>query len=179
DRRDGPAVAGLGYDRDRARRDALDLGLPEAWLPRLAVLEPLRLLRERFDRARLLLVAEADHGLPRALDAAHVEVDLDEAEREIDDRGAILHPGDVERAPVRFFAGLVVADQVSESLLRRRRCDRQRVAKVRVDRRDLARVEARPNRLAVAAAVNLFDDLATFLDGARVEAVALLEALEV
>ena len=60
---------------------------------------------------RLLLVDVADDALPGALDAARVQVDLDESVDGVDGRVLIAHPGDVVRDAVGVLAGLVEANQ--------------------------------------------------------------------
>ena len=86
DRRDRPRVAGLDHDVDGVGGDALDALLAVLRIPRHAVLEPLRLVRERLDLRGLLAVDVEDERFPRALDAARVQVDLDEAVDRVDRR---------------------------------------------------------------------------------------------
>ena len=57
----------------------LTFGLRYFGIPGHAVLEPLRVVRERSDPPGLFLVHVEDDRLPRPFDAARVEVDLDEA----------------------------------------------------------------------------------------------------
>ena len=107
-------IAGFHDHGNRVRGDALDVLLLELVGPRHAVLEPLCVLGEVFDRLGLLLVQKAHDGLPRALLAAGIHVDLDEPVDRIDGVLRVLHPRDVELAPILDRAGLVVLDQVLE-----------------------------------------------------------------
>ena len=111
DRRDRPRVAGFDDDVDGVGGDAVDALLAVLRIPRHAILEPLRVLGDLLDLRRLLAVDVEDQRFPRALDAARVEVDLDEAVDRVDRRRLVLHPGDVVRLAVRVVAGLVERDR--------------------------------------------------------------------
>ena len=77
-RRHRTRITSLDDHFDRACGHARDLGLPEPRVPRHVILEPLRVRSQRVNAPRLLRVDVADHALPRPLDAARIEVDLDE-----------------------------------------------------------------------------------------------------
>ena len=79
DGRDRAGVAGLDDHVDRVGDNALDARLAVLRIPRHAILEPLRVGGERLDALRLFLVDVEDQAFPAALDAARIEVDLDEA----------------------------------------------------------------------------------------------------
>ena len=137
-------------------------------IPRHPILEPLRVGGELLDLRRLLVVDVEDERFPRALDAARVEVDLDEAVDRVDRRRLVAHPGDVVRLAIRGLAGLVERDQRAQRLRHRLGRERNRVLEVLDDRRDLGAV-------AAADAIDLFDDLAVLLHEARVERILLVE----
>ena len=63
------------------------------------------------DLRGLVLVHVEHQRFPRSLDAARVEIDLDEAVDGVDRRGAVLDPGDVVRLAVALFASAVERHQ--------------------------------------------------------------------
>ena len=111
------------------------------------------LLGELLDLGGLLVVDVEDQRFPRALDAARVEVDLDEAVDRVDRRRLVLHPGDVVRLAIARLAGPVERDQRAQRLRHRLGRERNRRFEVLDDRGDLRAV-------AAADAVDLFDELA-------------------
>ena len=129
------------------------LGLRYFGIPRHAVLEPLRVVGELLDALRLLLVDVEDQRLPRALDAARVEVDLDEAVDGVDRRRLVLHPGDVVLRAVGVVAGAIPLDQRAQRVGHRLGGERDRGLEVLDDLRDLRAV-------AAVDLVDLFDQRA-------------------
>jgi hypothetical protein len=172
DGRDGARVAGLHHHLDGHCRHALHHGLAETRGNGHVVLEPLRVGGQRPDLSRLLGVAVVDDTLPRALDAAGVHVDLDEAVHRVHGRVVVLHPGDVERRAIVLATGLVEADERLEGGSEARRSHLGRVAQVADDAHDLIVVEA-------TDPVDLLDEAPVTLHQPRVQRVTLGEALEV
>ena len=108
-------VAGLGQRLDGHRDGRADALLLVLVLPGRAVLEVLSVVRDLRHQLVELLVRDRDEALNRALDAARVSVDLDEAVREVNGH-AVLHPGLADRNPVRVLARLVVAYELVNHL---------------------------------------------------------------
>ncbi len=96
------------------------LGLRYFGVPRHAILEPLRVGGEGLDALRLFLVDVEHQAFPAALDAARIEVDLDEAVDGVDRRVLVLHPRDVVGLAIGFLAGAIELDQRVERLRHRR-----------------------------------------------------------
>ena len=141
-------------------------------IPRHVVFEPLRVRGDRLDLRRLLAVDVEDERFPRALDAARVEVDLDEAVDRVDRRRLVLHPGDVVRLAVGVFAGPVERDQRAQR-------PRHRLGRERNRRFEVLRRSRRSARRSGRRPVDLFDEPAVALHEPRVQRVLLVEALEI
>ena len=172
DRRDRAGIAGLDHDVDGVGDDALHVGLAVLRVPWHVILEPLRVGGELLDPRRLRLVDVEHQALPGALDAARVEIDLDEAVDRVHRRGLVLHPGDVVLGAVAVVSGAIPLGERAERVGHRLAGKRNRRLEVPDDRGDLGVV-------AAADLVDLLDQLAVPLDQPRVQAVLLGEALQV
>src|SRR5206468_5076054 len=84
--RNRPGLACFDDDIDRVGGDAVSGMLPEPRIPRHTIFEPLRVLGNRANLECLLAVYIPDECFPRTLDAASVEVHLDEAVDGVDGR---------------------------------------------------------------------------------------------
>ena len=82
----GPESPVSNDDVDRVGDDAGDVGLAVLRVIRHVVFEPLRVVGELLDALGLLPVHVEDDAFPRALDAARIEVDLDEPVDGVDGR---------------------------------------------------------------------------------------------
>ncbi len=138
-----PRVARFDDDLDCACRDAGDVRLAETRLPRHAILEPLCVGGECLNVARLRLVDVTDDSFPRALDAARVHVDLDEAVDGVNGRLLVAHPRDVVGDSIGILARFVELDQRAEGFAHRRR--RKRTTR-RADDRQSAGSRGRSGR---------------------------------
>ena len=147
-------------------------GLRYFGVPRHAVLEPLRVVGQLPDAARLLLVHVEHEPFPRALGAARVEVDLDEPVDGVDGRILVLHPRDVVLRAVGVLTGPIPLDQRAQRIGHRLGRKRDRRLEVADDVADLGRV-------AAVDLVDLLGEPAVLLDEPRVQAVFLGEPLQV
>ena len=172
DRRHGAGVAGFDHHVDGVGDNALDAGLAVLRLPRHAILEPLRVGGDGLDALRLVLVDVEDQPFPRALHAARIEVDLDEAVDGVDRRVLVLHPRDVVGLAIGFRAGAIELDQRVERLGHRRFGERLRGLEVLDDLGDVAAV-------LLVDTVDLFLEFALLLHEPRVESVLFGETFQV
>ncbi len=104
-------------------------------------------------RCGLFLVDVKDQGFPAALDAARIEIHLDEAVDGVDGRRLVLDPRDVVRLAIGDLAGAIELDERVERLRDRRFGKGLRRFEVLDDFGDVRAV------LAVDA-IDLFDELA-------------------
>ena len=170
---DRARIADLDDDVDRVGGDALDAGFPIGRVPRHAVLEPLRVLRQLLNFGGLLAVDVEDQALPGALHAAGVEVDLDEPVDGVHRGRLVLDPGDVVRDAVGGLAAPVERHQRPEGVGHGRRGEGDGRFEMRDDRGNLRAV-------ASLLAVDLFDERAVvLLHQPGVQRIPLGEALHV
>ena len=131
-------------------------------VPRRLVLEVGGVLRQVHHHVGHRLVGDGDEALRRALGAARVAVDLDEAVGEIHG-GVVPHPVAAELQPVLAVAGLVEANQIRDDRRLRRIRDGARLLQdTPIAFFEIRRVEPRRD-LAVrrAGAVDLFANAAS------------------
>ena len=172
DGRQRAGVAGLDDHVDGVGGDAGHARLAVAGVPGHPVLEPLGVLGQRPDGARLLRVDVEDQRLPRALGPAGVHVHLGEAVDGVDRRALVLDPGDVVGPLVDRRPRPVVGDVGAQRL---------RHGFARVGNRRLQMAHDLGDLVAVPAAdlVDLLDEPAVDLHETRGQGVLLLERLQV
>ena len=171
DRRDRTRLAHFDDHVDRVGGDATNAFFPIARIPGHAVLEPLGVLGQRLDRPGLALVDVEHQRLPRALDPARVHVHLDKAVDRVDRGVLVLDPGHVVGATVGRLACPVEPDERTERRGHRLGGEWHRRFQVCHDLRYLWPV------LPVDP-VHLFDQLTVSVEQPRVQAVTLVESLE-
>ena len=124
-------------------------------------------------------VGHGNEALRRALGAARIAIDLDEAVGKID-RRIVLHPIDVELQPVLRIAGLVIANQVANGLGLRRLGYFGRLLQIGIRFGEIFGVQTGRNAMIRRArAVNLFLQMPVYFHQARVQRIVLGEILEI
>jgi hypothetical protein len=126
----------------------------------------------RPDLRRLLAVDVEHERFPGALDAAGVEIHLDEAVDRVDWRLLVLHPGHVVGLAIRVFAAPVEGDERAQR-------PRGRLGRTVGCRFEMAHDRGDLRSVAAVDPVNLFDQSAVPFHEPRIQRIALLRTLEI